>query len=539
MKDYLMQGGENSVTEKTKKWNRPGMLYFLAGFLLTALVTGASFARIGVWPFGDKTVLLVDSLHQYLPFYTDLHEKLTEGESLLYSFSGGLGYNFWSTLAYYMASPLNLLMVLIPMKNVCDFMDFAILLKTAFSAGCFSWYLHRRDPERIYLPAVFGMMFGLSNFMIGYSFNLMWLESIAMLPLIMAGIEKITEGKSGRLFGFSLFYGLWCNYYIGFMLCLFSCLYFLVRWISRQGISFRAVARSCLTFAWYALLAGGMAALILLPAFMGLSTSESMQENTFPTTVDFYTSLLEMLKNHLILLEPVTVSSSQVGLNIYCGIAVLLLVPLYLFDGKIRIRERLSHYGLCAFLLLSFSFNILNYIWHGFHVQNGIPNRFAFIYIVLLLVMAYDALPHLRSYCLPELLFAAALPIGLTVYWMMHSEGEVHEYTYLVSIGLTVLYFGLLLVGKYLPVRSTRSFYAVLAGVLLLESSANAIYDCHRQYEIAGQKRRSDSRCAGAVRKYREVLSAQASGCGMHPFLPAVRETGHAGRGTQGKEVLL
>ena len=28
MKDYLMQGGENSVTEKTKKWNRPGMLYF-------------------------------------------------------------------------------------------------------------------------------------------------------------------------------------------------------------------------------------------------------------------------------------------------------------------------------------------------------------------------------------------------------------------------------------------------------------------------------------------------------------------------------
>ena len=64
-------------------------------------------------------------------------------------------------------------------------------------------------------------------------------------------------------------------------------------------------------------------------------------------------------------------------------------------------------------------------------------------------------------------------------------------------------------------------------------------YDCHRQYEIAGQKRGSDSRCAGSVRQYCEVLSAQASGYGMHPFLPAVRETGHAGRGAQGKEVLL
>ena len=29
------------------------------------------------------------------------------------------------------------------------------------------------------------------------------------------------------------------------------------------------------------------------------------------------------------------------------------------------------------------------------------------------------------------------------------------------------------------------------------------------------------------------------TGYGMHPFLPAVRETGHAGRGAQGKEVLL
>ncbi|MCD7735675.1 MAG: YfhO family protein, partial [Lachnospiraceae bacterium] len=122
--------------------------YFLAGFFLSALVAGVGFALMGVWPFGDKTLLIIDSLHQYLPFYTDFHEKLVNNESLLYSFSGGLGYNFWSTYAYYMASPLNFLMVFIPTENVCDFMDLMILLKIALCGGCFSWYMHKHSEQR-------------------------------------------------------------------------------------------------------------------------------------------------------------------------------------------------------------------------------------------------------------------------------------------------------------------------------------------------------------------------------------------------------
>lgn len=132
-----------------------GWRFFLAGFFLTVLITGIGFACLTVWPFGDKTVLIIDSLHQYLPFYTDMHNKLVNGGSLLYSFSGGLGYNFWSTYAYYLASPLNFLMVLIPTANVCDFMDLMILLKIGLCGGCFAWYLHRRDPKRRYLPVVF------------------------------------------------------------------------------------------------------------------------------------------------------------------------------------------------------------------------------------------------------------------------------------------------------------------------------------------------------------------------------------------------
>ena len=467
--------GEEIPQEELKK-KRKGRRFFLAGFALSALVTGIAFACLGVWPFGDKTVLIVDSLHQYLPFYTDLHGKLADSESLLFSFSGGLGYNFWSTYAYYLASPLNFLMAFIPKENVCDFMDLMILFKIALSGGFFSWYLHQRDPQRDYQPVVFGMMFALSNFMIGYYFNLMWLDSVAVLPLIMLGIERITEGKSGKLFGISLFYGLWCNYYIGFMLCIFSCLYFLVRWISQTGITWRRVYTSCLKFAWYALLSGGMAALVLVPAFMGLSTSESMQGNTFPTTVKFYENLAQLLENHMAFLEPVNISSSQVGLNVYCGVAAVLLAVLYLFDRKIKLRERLAHYGLCALFLLSFAFNILNYIWHGFHVQNGLPNRFAFLYVAIVLVMAYDALGHLKNFGFVELFFSWAAPAAFLVWRYLVPDQEIEAHLFYISFGLLLLYLGILLIGRYFSKERSRVFAGILSILLLVEVSANAIY---------------------------------------------------------------
>ena len=455
-----------------------GWRFFLAGFFLTVLITGIGFACLTVWPFGDKTVLIIDSLHQYLPFYTDMHNKLVNGGSLLYSFSGGLGYNFWSTYAYYLASPLNFLMVLIPTANVCDFMDLMILLKIGLCGGCFAWYLHRRDPKRRYLPVVFGVMFALSNFVIGYYFNLMWLDSIAMLPIMMYGIEQIVKGKSGRTFCLSLFYALWCNYYIGFMLCLFACLYYLIRWISAEQITWGRIWRSALCFTWYALLAGGMASLVLLPAFMGLSSSESMQGNTFPTVIKFYTSLLDMLKNHMAFLEPVNISNTQVGLNVYCGIFTALLAVLYLFDRKVRLRERIAHYGLCAFLLLSFSLNILNYIWHGFHIQNGLPNRFAFLYIALLLCMAYDAIGHIRSYWLPELFFAWLVPAAFVAYCYLHpdAEQELEPWIYYISFGLMAFYFGLMLIGRLAKKMRIELYSALISAVLLVEVAANAIY---------------------------------------------------------------
>lgn len=475
-KFVVFKDADQQISEEEKSRRFRAKLYFLGGFGATAVTVLAGFIAYGVWPFGDKTVLIVDSLHQYLPFYTDFQDKLANSESLLFSFAGGLGYNFWSTIAYYLASPFNFLMAFIPKENVCDFMDWSILIRVAFCGGCFSWYLHDRDRSRKYLPVVFGMFFALNNYILGYYFNLMWIDSIAVLPFILKGIERITEEKDGKMYCLSLFYALWCNYYIGFMLCIFSCLYFLVRHVSNTGFTFGRLLRSGLRFTWYSLLSGGMAAMMLLPAFMGLSLSESVQGNKFPTAIKFYTTLGDMLEQHLAFLEPINISSSQVGLNVYCGMLTILCAVLYLFQKRRYLRERIAHLMLIILFLLSFAINYLNYIWHGFHIQNGLPNRFAFLYIAVLLIMAYDALEDLKQYHFLKLLIAFGLTTGFFVWRWFRPERETQDFEYLISLGFLLLYFTLLLIARYTNFRNGTVLSGILTVVVLVEAASNGIY---------------------------------------------------------------
>ena len=471
--------GKAAETGKNRAgaWTRSGAFYLWIGMLIPLLVTFLGFIIIKVWPFGDGTVLIIDSLHQYLPFYTDFHEKLVHHESLFYSFSGGLGYNFWGTYAYYLASPLNLLIVLVPTANVGDFMDLMILLKIGLCGGIFSWYLHKCRPQERFLPLVFGTMYALGNFIIGYYFNLMWLDSIAFVPLIMYGIELITRGKKGWVYGLSLFYALWCNYYIGFMLCIFSCLYLLVCFAQREGMNTGRFVRRSLKFAWYSLLAGGCASVVLLPAYRTLAASESMMSNSFPSRLKFYTDFLSMFIAHFAAEHPINISDSQVGLNAYCGCAVLILVICFALDEKIRLRRKIPYLLLTALLFMSVTVNYLNYMWHGFHTQNGLPNRFAFLYVLMLLILCFDVMEDLRTMAVWKLLLSGLLPLGLSLFAVAARKTDWETYgawNYLTPLFLLIYLAAILILRASKVSRRMISF--VLGVLMMAEACVHGIY---------------------------------------------------------------
>lgn len=407
----------------------------ILGFAIPAVTIALAFAVNQVFPFGDHGVLIIDSLHQYLPFFTEFHEKLEQGSSLRYSFGGGLGFNFWATYAYYLASPLNFLIVLFPKRNVMDAMAFLIVLKIGLCGLTSAWYFSTKSKGKTYMPLVFSLMFSLSSFIIGYYFNVMWLDSIAMLPLVMMGIERIVRGGRGNLFCISLFYGLYCNYYIGFMLCLFSCLYFVVLWISAKRFQIKKLFISAVNFGWHALLAGGMASVVLVPAYIALGITESA-ENSFPSPVKLFVNNLSQLTSQFAFCEPINIADDQIGVNAFCGTVTLILAVLYLLDKNIKLRERIAKTALLVLLYASFDVNVLNYIWHGFHVQNGLPNRFAFIYIFLMLTMAFDAWRHMERFSVRQILLSVAVPLAFVIYATVTGLGEREMYTYGLTIAI-------------------------------------------------------------------------------------------------------
>ena len=362
--------------------------------MVPGLILLGAYLRLGMWPFGTRAILEIDSVHQYLPFLTHLREKLVSGDGLFYSFSGGLGYNFWATIAYYTASPINLLMVLIPGESVCDFMAWMMLLKMSLSGGILSWYLYRRHGEGPHWAVVLGTMYALSNFFLGYKFNVMWLDSVAVAPLVLWGLERLVEQRRSGVYIAALFYAIWCNYYIGYMICLYLCLYLLYLLATRERRE--PVVRTLIRFALSSLSAGGMAAVLILPAYLALKLTPSSMTGGGPG-VEWYGDLLSLLRFHMVDSPAFRTSYTRGDAQIYCGVILLLLTVLFFLNRRIALRERIASGVLLGVMVVSMLFSPLNYLWHGLHLEIGLPNRFAFLYLVLLCTLGHRTLCALEG----------------------------------------------------------------------------------------------------------------------------------------------
>ena len=75
--------------------------------------------------------------------------------------------------------------------------------------------------------------------------------------------------------------------------------------------------------------------------------------------------------------------------NLYAGVVLLILIPLYFLSKHISVKTKFLHLGAMLALILSFNINILNFFWHGMHFPNQLPYRNSFVYIFLILTMAY------------------------------------------------------------------------------------------------------------------------------------------------------
>ena len=207
---------------------------FLRSFLLPLIIMIIILIYKHVFPFGDRSILRTDFYHQYLPFHSELQHKLKTFGSLFYTYDVGLGTNFITLFAYYLSCPLNILLFFVPEAFVIEYMSFAIILKIALSGLSMSYYLVKRYKSDSFIIVAFAITYALSGYMVAYYWNVMWLNNIALFPILMISFENMYNGKKPYLYIITIALSILFNYYIGAITCVFLVIYFIFYSIIRN-----------------------------------------------------------------------------------------------------------------------------------------------------------------------------------------------------------------------------------------------------------------------------------------------------------------
>lgn len=439
---------------------------YIAAFGLPFFICVIICIGNGVYPFGDNCILHIDMYHQYCPFFTEFLNKLQSGGSLQYSWNLGLGSDFVSLYAYYLASPLNFLILLCPKSHVIEFMTLLIILKISASGLTFFLYIRhhyklvgkdgRMHKNQVIPAIVFSTAYALSGFVAAYSWDIMWMDCIALFPLIMIGLERLVQEKKAGLYYITLALCIFCNYYISIMICIFLVFAFVLLFFSQK----KGKGGAVLWFGWYSLLAGASSAILLLPEIAVLSVSGSA-EGGFPKTAEFYFNILAELGRGAAVTSVYT--GNDHWPNLYAGAFSLFLVWIYVLNRRISWKEKVPRIAMLAFFLVSFAENQLDYIWHGMHFPQALPGRQSFLYSFVLLSMGFAAVRKRKGTKIWHIAVAAIVSMMLLLLSGWYGDETVTEPVSLVITALFICVYAVTFVLTKITGKKKRLAFAQFA----------------------------------------------------------------------------
>lgn len=451
-----------------KKWCAKNK-WILITFAVAYVIMLIAFASVGMKPFGDRQVMVIDSWHQYYPFFQELHHKLQSGESLFYDNGIGLGSNFQLIMSYYAYSPLYFLSVIVPPSFLRIFMMLTTVAKIALAATFFAIYLrylYKKNNSTIF---IFGLLYGFSAYFVGYYWCIMWLDAAALLPLVIMGMHKSLRKEGDVLFAVSLAIAIISNFYAGYMVCEFVAIYYIYLYFTQyrhQGF-FKQTAYML----FVSLIAVGISAVVLIPTVKGMSLAYATKIN-WPKTLTFYRSILDVINGALPFQQP----SIRKGLpNIAGGFLMIIGLIYYFKSATIRYKEKIGSVVLLLFLILSFNTNYLDFIWHAFHFPNEIPFRYAFVFSFTALTMAFAGIQSIKNESPSFALGALTVSI---LYFIFGENGMIERYVALVAIVVSLVLWSIII--QYQRQKlSHKAFTIIISAYVISEVLLTAVIGVH------------------------------------------------------------
>lgn len=355
----------------------------LIAFFIPVIIMGAYFAYRQMAPFGQSSLLTVDLGQQYVDFFAYFRNIiLHHPSSLLYSFSKGLGGEMLGTNAYYLFSPLNLILLPFSGKYLTTGILFLVLVKYGLASLTFCWFLQRQNlqvPPRIW---AFSTAYALMGWMVANQLNILWLDILFILPLVIDGLIQLVKGGSPWRYIGWLVFAIIDNYYMAWMLAIFTTLFFC--WIIAQNSN--QWFQKCYRFVKASITSALLSAFILLPTIFALTQSKGTYTEQKIKWVNEYNPLKIIAK-----LVPGSFNFGQMPSgqpNIYVGMVMAIGALLYFRYAKDRWQTKVTAALISIFIVCSFFIQPLDLLWHLGQFPVWYPSRFSFVFSFWLIYLA-------------------------------------------------------------------------------------------------------------------------------------------------------
>lgn len=411
------------------------IIYNILSFLIPFTLLFTIFYISNIGPLSENSFITNDLRDQYFPLFYYFKDALSNSNLFSYSFTIGLGSPTIGIIAYYLMSPLNLMLIFFSKTDLVTFSYLLVLIKISLSGFTMYYYLSKKyDKSKTLL--IFSTIYALSGYMINYYYNTLWLDSLYMLPIVIYGIEKLIDDNKPFTYLVSLCYTIFVSYYIGYMVCIFSVLYFIYYLFLNYSNNKEIIKKSVSTFIISSLIAGLITMVILIPTYLDLKNGFKLTE--LDTKFLVSSTPLNVLGRLYIGSTNEEMLFTYINPILYITVFALPLV--YFYFKTTTKKERILSLLFILIMISAFFIPYINYIWHGFNFPRFLNFRFTFMLIFLLILFSIKGFYKIKEIKTKDIIIYLVIFTILSIALMFKNFEWLSLGNILISLLFTYFY---------------------------------------------------------------------------------------------------
>lgn len=301
----------------------------------------------------------------------------------------------------------------------------------------------------------------------------MWLDGMIFLPLIILGLEKIIKENKSLLYIITLSISIFSNYYIGYMICIFTFIYFQFYYLLNYKFNIKDFLIKFKNYILYSIISIGIISIVVIPIYFSLS-SISATKDTFPSIFETEFNIINFILNNFSLSKPTALISENIPLpNTSSSLLIFILIPLFFINKNINKKEKILYALLLLTLFLCMHNTFINFIWHGFHFPNDLPYRQSFIYIFITIIIAYKSLINIKYINTKKLLITLTVFILLIILSKIIKFDNLQNKVLIINTILLIIYFTILIIN----IKNKKYTQFALITIVAIETCISCVYN--------------------------------------------------------------